>query len=134
MVCAPEQLLVDARRGEEDDRYVARALALLHQPRDLEAVHPGKKRVEQDQREIALEQLAQGVFAGRGLDQFVARLIGEDRPQRREIFGPVVHEKDGDRAWSFGHPPIVSHPDGGCTRRASGCSLSSESPGCDGVG
>ena len=80
--------------GDEDDRRVLRALALADQLRGLEAVHVGHVDVEEDQRELAAQEPAQGVAAGRGLHDVDADLAEHDR-EREPLLGPVVDEEDG---------------------------------------
>ena len=96
LVGALEQLLIDARGGEEDDGHVAGALALLDDPGQPEAVH-GEEGVEEDEAEFAAEQGPQGAGSGVGLHERVAGLVAQDGTERSEIFCPVVDEKNRDR-------------------------------------
>ena len=63
LVAAEGQVRVVVHRGEEQDRDVPGALALLDVPRGLEAVHARHVRVEQDHRVVLDEQPLEGVLA-----------------------------------------------------------------------
>jgi hypothetical protein len=59
VLVAPEDLLrVPAHGGEKDDRQVARALGLLDQRGGLKAIHPVHLDVQQNERELVMEQMA----------------------------------------------------------------------------
>jgi hypothetical protein len=67
-------LFVLGDRGDEDDRDVLRALALLDQLRRLEAVEQRHLDVEQDDRDVVEQQLAERLF-GR-MDSHRALIVG----------------------------------------------------------
>ena len=70
-VVAAEQLLVAFVAGEEKDRGVARAFAGANQLGSLKAVHLGHLDVQKNGGEIVFQQMAQGLHAGRGQNQFL---------------------------------------------------------------
>lgn len=94
-----------ARRGEEDDRDVPGARSALDVLRGLEAVHLGHHDVEQDQREVVAQQLAQRVPA-RGDRHDLHRQRVEHRGERDQVLRTVV---DGQDPRGGGHrtPPPV---------------------------
>src|SRR5207244_6178414 len=92
-VAAEDVLALLRDRGDEDDRDVARAQPPLDQRSRREAVEAGHLHVEEDQRELALEQRAQGVLPGADADQVEAERL-ENRLERDEVFAPVVDEQD----------------------------------------
>ena len=59
-------LLLLVHRGQEDDRDALGLLAAADDPGGLVAVHARHVDVEQDDRELALEQMAQRLLAGGG--------------------------------------------------------------------
>jgi hypothetical protein len=81
--------------GEEDDGCGLGALPLADEGGRLEAVHARHVHVEQDHREILVQDVLQGLLAGLGLDQVLAQL-GQDRLQHDELVGPVVDQEDVD--------------------------------------
>ena len=58
VVAAEDVLCVLGDRGQEEDRDRARPLAVLDQLGGLEAVEPRHLDVEQDRRELVLEEVA----------------------------------------------------------------------------
>ena len=85
-----------ARRRQEHDRDVACARALLDQLRGLEPVEARHAHVEQDHREVLLEQHAQrSVPRGRRPQRIAERI--EHRLERPQILGLVVDEQDRQR-------------------------------------
>ena len=93
LVAAHDLALMGALRGEEDDRRLAGALARTDQVGELEAVDPRHLHVEQDHREVPVEQQPERIVPVRGARQPMAerrkrRLEGE------EVLGPVVDEED----------------------------------------
>src|SRR6266446_1387438 len=80
-------------RGDEDDRGHLRSRSLTNQSGGLEAVHPRHPHVEQDDREVLLQELAQGVWAGSGFDDVLTER-GQDCLHRETFGGVVVHEQD----------------------------------------
>ena len=93
VVAAEDVLGVLRDRGQEDDRDVARPLALLDQLGRLEAVEPRHLDVEQDHRELVVEEVAQRLLAGLGADELLPERL-EDRLEREQVLGPVVDEQD----------------------------------------
>ena len=91
---APEDLFfVLGDRRDEDDRNVTRPLTLLDQRGGLEAVELRHLDVEQDDRDVVLQEGAEGVLAGVGVEEVLAERI-EDSLQREQVLGPVVDEED----------------------------------------
>ena len=91
-VAAEDVLGVLRDRGQEEDRDVLRPLPLLDQLGGLEAVHPRHLDVEQDRRELVVQQPPQRLLARRGADEIgVERL--EDRLEREQVLGPVVDQQ-----------------------------------------
>src|SRR4051794_34060664 len=88
-------LLVDG--GQEDDRDVLRALALLDQLGGLESVHPRHLDVEQNHGEVVVQQAAQRLLArGRAHGPQAERL--QHRLEGQQVLGLVVDEQDARRA------------------------------------
>ena len=72
---------------------MSRPLALLDQLRGLEAVHARHLDVEQDRRELLVEQAPQRLLARRGADEIrVERL--EDRLQGEQVLGAIVDQEE----------------------------------------
>jgi hypothetical protein len=69
------------------------------QRRSLEPVHPRHVDVEQDERELPLEHLAQRFVAGRRRMQVLAQLL-EHRAVDEQLVRPVVDDQD---AGPIGH-------------------------------
>ena len=95
-VALEDVFVVLADRREEDDRNELAALARLDQLRRLEAVHAGHLHVEQNHREVALEQAAQRVLARRRAHEALPERL-ENRLEREQVLRAVVDEKDVDR-------------------------------------
>ena len=85
--------LVD--RGEENDRDVPRALARIDESRRLETVQVRHLHVEQDHRELALEQAAQCVLTRRRAHEMLSQRL-EDRLEGEQVLRPVVDDQDVD--------------------------------------
>ena len=79
-------------RGQEDDRDVPGALALLDVPGGLEAVHVRHLRVQQDHREVVDQQLLERVLAAGHRDQLDRQPL-QDRLQREQVLPPVVDQR-----------------------------------------
>ena len=80
-------------RGDEDDRDVLGALALLYQLRELEAVDLGHLDVEQDAGEVVVQELAErGGGRGDGYQPLAERLEGGG--EREQVLLAVVDEQD----------------------------------------
>src|SRR5471030_9287 len=89
--------LVGQEGGDEDDGDVGRAGALVDRLGRVEAVHAGHVHVEQDHREVVLEDLAQALLAGAGADHLVRLLFGPLRQQtgqREQAVGVIVDDQD----------------------------------------
>src|SRR6266545_3258889 len=80
---------VTAQRSDEDDRYVSALRPLLDELRRLEPVEARHLNVEQDEREISGQQVAQRFFARAALHQLVAERI-QHRFERDQIARVVV--------------------------------------------
>ena len=96
-VATEDVLFVLGDRGDEDDRDVFRALALLDQLRRLEAVEQRHLDVEQDDRDVVEQQLAERLFSGMGVEEVLLERL-EDGLQRKQVLRTVVDEQD------VGHP------------------------------
>src|ERR687888_156390 len=79
LVAAEDLPAVLADRRQEEDRDVPRALPLLDQLGGLEAVEARHLDVEEDDRELLLEPVAERL---------------EDRLEREQVLGAVVDEED----------------------------------------
>jgi hypothetical protein len=96
LVAAGDVLDVGRQRGQEDDRRVGRALAAADERGGLEAVHPRHLHVEQDRREVLLEDRAQRLLPGPGpADPRAER--GQDGLEREQVLRVVVGDQDGRR-------------------------------------
>jgi hypothetical protein len=92
-VAAEHLLLVLRDGGDEDDGDVLRPLALLDQCGGLEAVELWHRDVEQNDRDVVTEKLAERVLPGMGKDQVLAQRV-KDRLEGEEVLGAVVDEQD----------------------------------------
>src|SRR2546422_5336577 len=91
-VAAKDVVLVLRDCGDEDDRNVLRALALLDQHRRLEAVEQRHLDVEQDDRDVVLQELAERLLAGVGVEEGLVERL-EDGLEREQVLGPGVDEQ-----------------------------------------
>jgi hypothetical protein len=80
-------------RGDEDDRRARRSLVLADQLGGLEAVDVGHVDVEQDRRELGLEDLLQRLRARAGADQVVAEVL-ENGLEDEELLRQVVDDEN----------------------------------------
>ena len=80
-------------RGDEDDRRARRSLVLADQLGGLEAVDVGHVDVEQDRRELGLEDLLQRLRARAGADQVVAEVL-ENGLEDEQLLRQVVDDED----------------------------------------
>ena len=81
-------------RGEEDDRDALGLLALADDAGGLVAVHARHVDVEQDHRELALEQMAQRLLAGAG-DHDLGQILDHGADGEQVV---LVVVDDQDRA------------------------------------
>ena len=84
---------VASHRRDEDDRNVAAARPLLDQAGGLKPVQARHLDVQQDEREVAPQELPERLLARGGGDQLVPER-GEDRLQRHHVRGVVIHQQD----------------------------------------
>jgi hypothetical protein len=84
---------VVAKRRDEDDRRVLRVLSLANQGGRLEPVHTRHVDIEQDHREIAIEQALERLAAGVGGDDVRAEVL-QQRGKRQQLVGAVVDNQD----------------------------------------
>jgi hypothetical protein len=84
------------RRGQKHDRDIAGPGALFDQFRSLQAVEPGHPHVQEDHREVLLEQHPQRAVPGARGDQRVAERL-EHGLQRAQVFRLIVDEQDRQR-------------------------------------
>ena len=92
-IAAEDVPLVLRDRRQEDDRDRRRARAALDQLGRLEAVHVRHLDVEQDAREVAVEQLAQRGLSGLHGDELLVERL-ERRLERQQVLGAIVDEED----------------------------------------
>jgi hypothetical protein len=85
--------LADVHRGDEDDRRAFKPRMLAHQTCHLEAVHLRHVHVEQDRRELLLEQPFQGLGAGKRPDALHSQPV-QDGLVRQQPGRLIVHEQD----------------------------------------
>src|SRR6266508_437446 len=108
---APEDLLLVLRDGrDEDDRNVLRPFALLDQRSGLEAVEIRHLDVEQDDRDVVLQELAEGVHTGVGIKKVLVERL-EDPLEGEEVLGAIVDEEDVRH-----QAPVVSRTCAGSTQ------------------
>ena len=69
-------------------------LPLADEARGLEAVHAGHVDVEQDDRELAVQDVPQRLAPGVGADDRRVRQVLEHRLERQELLGAVVDDQD----------------------------------------
>jgi hypothetical protein len=121
-VAAEDVLALLGDRRDEDDRDVARALALLDVLGGLEAVEVGHLDVEQDHREVAVEQVAQRLGTRGGADERAVQ-GGERRLERDEVLRAVVDEQHRRARGRGGRGRRVSHrcPSRTCARARGRC-------------
>ncbi len=84
---------VAPHRRDEDDRNVAAARPLLDQAGGLKTIQAGHLDVQQDEREVAPQEVPKRLLAGGGRDQLVSER-GEDRLQRHHVRGVVIDQQD----------------------------------------
>ena len=94
-VAAEHVLLLLRDRGQEDDRDRLRPLALLDQLCRVEPVETRHLDVEQDAREVVVEQRPERLLAGLRADEVLAERL-EDRAQGDEVLLAVVDEQQVD--------------------------------------
>ena len=94
-VAAEHVLLLLRDRGQEDDRDRLRPLALLDQLCRVEPVETRHLDVEQDAREVVVEQRPERLLAGLRADEVLAERL-EDRSQGDEVLLAVVDEQQVD--------------------------------------
>ena len=102
-VAAEDVLRAPVVGGQEDDRRLPRSRPLANQRRRLVAVDAGHDDVEQDQREVLIEDFLQRLPARSRANQAVAR-IAQDRLDRHQVLVAVVDDEDVD-----GFPHRDSH-------------------------
>ena len=93
LVAAEHGVLVAAGRGQEDDRDVGAAVALLDHGRRLEAVDAGHLHVEDDHCEVPGQQMAQGLLPRPGPHHGVAEGF-EHGLHGEQVLGAVVDEEE----------------------------------------
>ena len=79
--------------GQEDDRHIARARPALDQLRGLNPVEVGHPDVEQDQRDVVLEQQPQRLVSGTRREQRVAERR-QHAVERVQVLLTVVDDQD----------------------------------------
>jgi hypothetical protein len=84
--------------GDEDDRRVRRALVLADQRRRLEAIDVGHVDVEQDRRELGLQDVPESLRAGASTDEVVRRML-EHRLEDQQLLVEVVDDEDARAAF-----------------------------------
>ena len=94
--------------GEEDDRDPAAALAAADHRRGLEAVHVRHLDVEDDEREVLMQQALERLTTGARLDE-AAVDVGERRLERRQVLA-VAAVRRHRRAETCRSLLLVSRP------------------------
>jgi hypothetical protein len=82
-------------RRQEDDRRLPRSRPLANQRRGFVAVDAGHDDIQQDQREVLIQDFFQGFAARSRANQAVARIV-EDRLYRHQVLIAVVDDEDVD--------------------------------------
>src|SRR5205085_8660611 len=105
LVTAEDVRLAPFHRGQENDRRVARLLAFTNERRGFEAVEVGHLHVEEDDCELAIEQMFERAIPALGAHQVLPHL-SEDRLEREEVVGLVVDQQYVDFLFGgFHHRP-----------------------------
>jgi len=79
--------------GQEDDRHVACLGVPLDLRRGLEPVHARHDDIEQDDREVVVEQRLQRLLTGSDRHQDLVQR-SQDRVQRDQVLHPIINQKD----------------------------------------
>ena len=85
--------LLGADPGQKDNRDVSRLLQLLDNSRRLEAVETRHLNIQQDQSEVCLEEMLQGLLARRSANEVAVGRF-EDSLECSEVLWAVVDQKD----------------------------------------
>ena len=93
VVAAKDLLLLLVRGGQEDDGGVPRPLALLDRARGLEAVEPRHHDVEEDHRELLVEQVPERLLARLRAHEVLPQRL-QDRLEGEQVLGPVIDQQD----------------------------------------
>ncbi len=93
---------------DEDDRRMLGTLSLANQGGRLEAVHFRHVDVEQNDREVILQQAAQGLASGRRFHDILPE-VGQRGLNGQNFLRNVVDDEDVDRLARLGGPRIVAH-------------------------
>ena len=96
---------------DEDDRRAARALALTDQRRGLEPAHAGHLHVQQDQCEVALQHLAQGLRARGGPNQVDLQVV-QGGLEQVQVDRVVIDHQD---RWRCVHGLVAQRAQRGAT-------------------
>jgi hypothetical protein len=81
--------------GDEDDRRLGRLAVLADQAGGLQPVDVGHVDIQQDHRELHLQDVAQRLLPGPGTDDVLVQLV-EDGAEDDMLLGQVVHHQDID--------------------------------------
>ena len=92
-IVAAEQMFIAAVTGKKQNGRVAGALARTDQLGGLKTVHVRHLHVQQDGREIVVQQMAQGFGTGTRQHQLLAQPL-QCRFERHQIVRRVVHQQD----------------------------------------
>ena len=92
-VAAQHLLVVGAVAGEEDDRRAAGAPPLADERRGLEAAHPRHLDVEDDDREVLVQEVPERLLAG-ARERDPRRQAAQERPDGVKAPLVVVHDED----------------------------------------
>jgi hypothetical protein len=93
LVSSQHLVLGPGQAGDEDDRGRPIARAAANEPRGLEAVHAGHRDIEQDQREVLLEQMTEGLDPRAGEHQAPAERL-EGRLDGDQVGRIVIDDED----------------------------------------
>ena len=95
LVAAQPVDIADLDRGDEDHRRLLEARMLADHGRKLEAVELGHADVDQDDRDLVLEQVFKRLAARGGDDEVLAELL-QDHLIGEQLGRLIVHEEDVD--------------------------------------
>ena len=124
LVAAQPVEIREVHARDEDDRRLRRTRMAADHRGGLEAVHPRHAHVEQDRRDLHLEQLHERLVARLGAHEVVSE-AAEDRLVSEEARGRVVDEQDvGPFAAGRVHPGLPAQRRSHTRSSDKRCSLS----------
>ncbi len=82
-------------RGDENDGGMSGFPASTNEPGGFQAIHPGHVDIKQDDREFALQHLAQRIRSGPGSDDVLTQFL-QDGLQHEQLLGEIVDDQDAN--------------------------------------